>query len=426
MDCVVKNRKNEVVVRKRVFERKSIRKDGLLLQVHHTLDKQAKPIRFLHAVFQEGTDTLAVSDVKGNLFIIDLTYNRFWTLPKFTNCSGLAFPPYDKSLLFISSSNCSIKIVNFENGKEVNCLRGHKLPPNQLTFGGEGGKWLLSAASSLFERQYDKAFSSPSVEQTGEALVWDLNSYFLAHRLNVRPDSGISKAVFMDGASSSHILVSFKDDAIFAWQLENFESMKQILPVKSGEAQYNVKAVAVTRNGRAMVIGGKSHSLVVFSLDTWTAEKIIELPAEICGIKHLQFLPQPFDGGSNNVLAILTSTLQVYLLDLQASAFIGNISIFGRSSIRKLICSHSGRYIACVLDSGEVNIYSSAKVIENGFNREDGISIVKNIKIEKAVDKETSSKYKNEQLAASRNFSKQRTRTRFSKVGEEVKSELDP
>jgi hypothetical protein len=63
------------------------------------------------------------------------------------------------------------------------------------------------------------------------------------------------------------------------------------------------KAVFVLnhRNERAMVIGGHSTVLVVFCLDAWSVKKVIKLPEDVSGVRHIEFVPQLFDAGANKV-----------------------------------------------------------------------------------------------------------------------------
>jgi hypothetical protein len=55
------------------------------------------------------------------------------------------------------------------------------------------------------------------------------------------------------------------------------------------------------RNGRAMVIGGHSPLLVLFCLDAWCVKKVIQLPENVSGVQHIEFIPQLFDAGANKV-----------------------------------------------------------------------------------------------------------------------------
>lgn len=50
-----------------------------------------------------------------------------------------------------------------------------------------------------------------------------------------------------------------------------------------------------------MVIGGHSPLLVVFCLDAWCVKKVIRLPEDVSGVRHIEFIPQLFDAGANKV-----------------------------------------------------------------------------------------------------------------------------
>ena len=53
-----------------------------------------------------------------------------------------------------------------------------------------------------------------------------------------------------------------------------------------------------------MAVAGQSVSISVFSVDAWNLLKIITLPDTCSGVKHIEFIPQPFDGGANKVLVL--------------------------------------------------------------------------------------------------------------------------
>lgn len=55
-----------------------------------------------------------------------------------------------------------------------------------------------------------------------------------------------------------------------------------------------------------MVVTSETGKMAVISLDTGIVQKVITLP-EICsGVKHIEFLPQLFDGGANKVSINIT------------------------------------------------------------------------------------------------------------------------
>lgn len=50
-----------------------------------------------------------------------------------------------------------------------------------------------------------------------------------------------------------------------------------------------------------MAVAGQSATISVFLVDTWSLMKIITLPDGCNGVKHIEFIPQLFDGGANKV-----------------------------------------------------------------------------------------------------------------------------
>lgn len=50
-----------------------------------------------------------------------------------------------------------------------------------------------------------------------------------------------------------------------------------------------------------LVAGGRSRFLHVWALDSKKLVRILQLPAKVSAVKHLEFLPDSFDGGANQV-----------------------------------------------------------------------------------------------------------------------------
>ncbi|XP_021932059.1 TBC1 domain family member 31 isoform X2 [Zootermopsis nevadensis] len=251
----------------------------------------------------------------------------------------IAFPPTKKGELLIGSVNCSLQLMNIELGTVTEKLDGHTLPPKQVTF-SSNGRYCLTAAAQ-------------------EAIIWNLDSSTQAHCLTLRRDVAVKQVIFMP--VSDNILACFQDDSIHVWNFDTFECIKQILP--EAWKSHQLKSIAFTRNGRAMVIGGHCPVLVVFCLDVWSVKKVIELPEGVSGIRHVEFLPQLFDAGANKVLGLLSSQGILYFLDIESSLFLENV-IVSQTNISRFTCSYSGKYVACILQSGEVNIYTSVPLLE--------------------------------------------------------------
>lgn len=119
---------------------------------------------------------------------------------------------------------------------------------------------------------------------------------------------------------TNHILGCFQDDSMSVWHFGTFECIKQIIP--DAWKTHHLKTIAITKNGRAMVVAGHSSNMVIFCLDTWSVKKIVEFPDCISGIKQLDFVPQVFDGGANKILAMLTSSLEILFFDIETSTFL--------------------------------------------------------------------------------------------------------
>lgn len=119
---------------------------------------------------------------------------------------------------------------------------------------------------------------------------------------------------------TNYILACFQDDTMHVWQFGTFECIKQIIP--ETWKTHHLRDIALTKNGKVMVIGGHTPNLVIFSLDTWVIKKVVEFPENISGIKQLEFVPQVFDGGANKILAILTTSLEIYFFDIETSTFL--------------------------------------------------------------------------------------------------------
>lgn len=55
------------------------------------------------------------------------------------------------------------------------------------------------------------------------------------------------------------------------------------------------------RDGRTVIGGGRSRFLYAWSVESHGLQRIIELPSKIKAVKQLEFLPDSFDGGANQV-----------------------------------------------------------------------------------------------------------------------------
>ncbi|KAK3924954.1 TBC1 domain family member 31 [Frankliniella fusca] len=342
----------ETPIFKQPYEKKINREDGLLLKVHHTAPGPSGDIRrtrFLLASFSSCDDLLALADHRGNLFIVDLANCMFWSLGKYLSITLLAFNPHKKAELFVSTEEQGLQLLNVETGHQLGTLSGHSESPTQVSF-NSGGKFCLSVASC-------------------EGFIWDLKTLTQAHRLNLQHGMTIKQALFMP--VSDNILACFQDDAIHIWAFQSFQCVKQIVP--DSWNGHSIRSIAFTRNGRAMVLGGVSKHLVVFTVDDWDAQVVVKLPDYVSGVAHLEFLPQAFDSGANQILLVLTDSGLILLADIAKTDVMKSMT---ENNIRSFTCSLSGKYLVCNTTYGEAKIFSGTHFLKNAINSANNMSSV--------------------------------------------------
>nr|CAD7196969.1 unnamed protein product [Timema douglasi] len=417
MDLAIHSDGKPFKIVKQVFYPKLSRKDGLIIQIHHTTpagNGETHRVRFVHVAFNEIGEQLAAADHRGNIFIIDLNSNKFWLLPNLGICTVIAFSPHKSASLLLGTVDRALNFINTETGDIMGSLVGHTLPAKQVSFSCRG--WYCLTVSSE------------------EAIIWDSESLTQAHKLTMHTNVAIKQVMFMP--VSDYVLACFQDDAMNVWKFETFECVKQIIP--DAWKSHHLKSIAFTRNGRAMVIGGHTSSLVVFALDTWTVKKLIQLPEGMGGVRHIQFLPQMFDGGANKVastiiatppethttlsvvmtprlettvhdarrrrivsvvdprmsggtvttnnpgadvvprdqitctidlrgkiLGLLSTSCNLHFLDIDTSVLL-DINLSPGCTMSRFTCSSNGKYVAAVLHSGEVNVYHGSRLLDKG------------------------------------------------------------
>lgn len=108
-----------------------------------------------------------------------------------------------------------------------------------------------------------------------------------------------------------------------------------------------------------MVLGGHSSNLAVFSLDTWALDKALSFSNHFTSIKKISFVCQPFDGGANKILCILTSNGTILFYNMHSDTLYRKLAL--EFEICKYETSLDGKYLVCLLTSGSMNIYLLAQ-----------------------------------------------------------------
>ncbi|XP_053610994.1 TBC1 domain family member 31 [Plodia interpunctella] len=326
---------------------KSKPKDGVILQLHHTVrgsKGENHRIRFSLGTFDDAHEKLACADTLGNIFILDFTDLKFWKLNSFGTCTALHFVPNKEDILIVANADkYNIAFVDVENAKISMTLDGHTAPIKHISFSNNKANNLLTA--------------SPV-----EAILWELKNYSKYFTLNTYLGAQIQQILFTPGGD--YLVACFQNDTIQIWKNETMKSVKQIIP----SDLKHMKNIAFTMNGRAMAMAGLTPTLILFSMDTWKALKSIDLSKYgINGAQQIAFIPQVFDGGANKILAILSSDCTLRLFDVESLVVMHNINP-ASSGIKRFVVSPTGKYFLCILQLGEVNIYNSSYVIDTTQN----------------------------------------------------------
>lgn len=327
---------------------KSKPKDGVILQLHHTVrgaNGECRRIRFSSGVFDDNNDKLACADNTGNIFILDFSDLKFWKLPGTGPCTALQFVPNKQDTIIVAmSKKYEMNFLDTETGHVSLTLAGHTAPVRHISFSNHVKMNNLLTASPV------------------EAILWELRNYTKYFTLNTYLGAQIQQIMF--SPAGEYLVACFQNDTVQIWRHESMKSVKQIIP---SELKH-MKSIAFTMNGRAMAMAGLANMLILFNMDTWKALKSINMSKyNISGAHQIAFIPQLFDGGANKILAILSSDCILYLLDVE-SLNIVHIIHPESSGIRRFVVSPTGKYFLCILQLGEVNIYNCSYVMDSVQN----------------------------------------------------------
>uniref|UniRef100_A0A674JFG7 TBC1 domain family member 31 n=2 Tax=Terrapene triunguis TaxID=2587831 RepID=A0A674JFG7_9SAUR len=245
--------------------------------IHSATGYHSKTIRFLNVAFDSSGDSLLAGDHQGNIYVLDLTGNRFRLVQRTMQaCTALAFNLRRKTEYLVALADYSIKCFDTDTKELVSWMRGHDSSISSISVHGSG-RYAITTS-------------------TDTAQFWDLDTFQRKRKLNVRQSVGIQKVFFLP--LSNTILSCFKDNSIFAWECDTLQCKYQ-LPTPIEGSMLHYKVFAVTRDGRVLVTGGKSNHLHLWCLESKQLLRIIQMPTKVRAVRHLEFLPDSFDGGSN-------------------------------------------------------------------------------------------------------------------------------
>ncbi|XP_009454132.1 TBC1 domain family member 31 isoform X8 [Pan troglodytes] len=311
-------------------------RDGIIVNIiHNTSDYHPKVLRFLNVAFDGTGDCLIAGDHQGNIYVFDLHGNRFNLVQRTAQaCTALAFNLRRKSEFLVALADYSIKCFDTVTKELVSWMRGHESSVFSISVHASG-KYAITTSSDT-------------------AQLWDLDTFQRKRKLNIRQSVGIQKVFFLP--LSNTILSCFKDNSIFAWECDTLFCKYQ-LPAPPESSSILYKVFAVTRDGRILAAGGKSNHLHLWCLEARQLFRIIQMPTKVRAIRHLEFLPDSFDAGSNQVLGVLSQDGIMRFINIQTCKLLFEIGSLDEGISSSAISPH-GRYIASIMENGSLNIYS--------------------------------------------------------------------
>ncbi|XP_019573314.2 TBC1 domain family member 31 isoform X4 [Rhinolophus sinicus] len=311
-------------------------RDGIIVNIIHTTsDYLPKVLRFLNVAFDSSGDCLIAGDHQGNIYVFDLSGNRFNLVQRTAQaCTALAFNLRRKSEFLVALADYSIKCFDTVTKELISWMRGHE--------------------SSVFSISVHASGRYAITTSSDTAQLWDLDTFQRKRKLNILQSVGIQKVFFLP--LSNTILSCFKDNSIFAWECDTLFCKYQ-LPPPPESSSILYKVFAVTRDGRILAAGGKSNHLHLWCLEAKQLFRIIQMPTKVRAIRYLEFLPDSFDAGSNQVLGVLSQDGIMRFINVQTCKLLFEIGSLDEGISSSVISPH-GRYIASIMENGSLNIYS--------------------------------------------------------------------
>ncbi|KAM8966814.1 TBC1 domain family member 31 [Pelodytes ibericus] len=310
--------------------------DGVIVNiVHGGTANHAKTMRFLQVSFDSPGDSFLAGDHLGNVYLFNLNRNTFDLVQRTMQaCTALAFNLHRKCEFLVALADYSVKCFDTDSKEMVSWMRGHDATVTSISVHGSG-RYAVTTSSDT-------------------AQLWDLDTFQRKRKLNVRQSVGIQKVFFLP--LSNTILSCFKDDSIFAWESDTL-TCKYQLPSPEDGSKIRYKAFAITRDGRILAAGGKSHNLHLWCLDSKQLFRVIQMPPNVRSVRQLEFLPDSFDGGSSQVLGVLSQDGIMRFINIQTCKLVFDIGNHDNGIVTSSI-SPNGRYIASIMENGSVNLYS--------------------------------------------------------------------
>ncbi|XP_067304784.1 TBC1 domain family member 31 [Pseudorasbora parva] len=320
----------------KIWHRKLVSpKYGVLATViRNASARQTKTVRFLQVTFDTTGESFLAGDHHGNIYVFDISKNRFKLVQKTGQAStALAFNLRRTTEFLVALADYSIKCFDKDTRQLVSWMRGHEGAVSSLSV-HSSGSYAISTSSDT-------------------AQLWNLDTFQRKRKLNVRQSVGIQKVFFLP--HSNTILSCFSDDSIFAWESDTLFCKYQ-LPVPQDEPRIHYKTYAVTHDGKTLAAAGRSNLVHLWCLESRQLLRVIQMLPNVKTVRYLDFLPDSFDGGSNQTLGVLSQDGVMRFINIQSCKQLFEIGSYEDAITSATICP-KGHHIVAVMDSGALKIY---------------------------------------------------------------------
>ncbi|KAL8615313.1 hypothetical protein ACOMHN_038052 [Nucella lapillus] len=362
--------------------------DGLMVTVTHSVPSSVpssgRNVRFLHAAFDKSGDCFIAGDHYGNIFAFDLVRNRYTLVQKTGHpCTALAFSLRRASEFLVALSDYSLKCYDTEIRQMVAWMKGHESAIHSVSIHSSGRYALTTLHTCLHSfihlflpsflpsesrqmvawmKGHESAIHSVSIHSSGRyalttsletAHLWDLDTFQRKRKLNNKEEVGLLRVFFLP--MSNLIMTCFRDDSIFAWECETLNCKYQ-LPVPPGNSpQY--RSFAASRDGRMLAAGGRSRFVHLWSLDTRRLLRIIEMPAKVTTVKQLEFLPDSFQDGFDQILGVLSQDGIMRFINVDNCRLLFDMGAV-ENRLNSVSLSPNGRYVVGAMEDGNLHVIS--------------------------------------------------------------------
>nr|KAI8762589.1 TBC1 domain family member 31-like [Biomphalaria glabrata] len=313
--------------------------DGIIIKLRRCASAPfsvpSRQVPFLRVAFDNKSDRFIAGDSLGNIYLFDLTKNRYTHVQKTGQpCTALAFGLHRKAECLVALGDNSLTCYDTEKKEVVAIMK-------------DGHESVIHGISVHMNGHYAITTS------TETTLLWDLNTFQKKHKLNIKEEVDLAQSFFLP--NSNTIMTCFKDDTIFAWDM-NTLTCKFQLPVPIGENP-KYRAFATTKDSRYLIAGGKSRFLHLWSLDSRRVIRVIEMPNKVTSVKQLEFLQDNYQNGINQILGVLSQDGIMRFINIDSCKLLFDIGTLD-CRIRYAAVSPGSRHIVAVMENGSLNIYS--------------------------------------------------------------------